>query len=190
LRLAGFRCAWIFFIGIAIDPAPAAIRFEDFASIPGLTMAGDAAVSEKVLRPRGTGPNQAGAAWFRDKQPVRSGFETTFQFQLTHQDRLFHGPDGFAFVLRNSGPAALGGRGSAGGFGISASPSRTGIPWCIAIFFDTARNKEEGDPSSNFIAIRTNGSPSGMRWPAPRLAFTPTLSVRLKDRKVHTARIV
>jgi hypothetical protein len=29
-----------------------------------------------------------------------------------------------------------------------------------------------------------------MRWPAARLAYTPTLSVRLKDGKVHTARIV
>ena len=29
-----------------------------------------------------------------------------------------------------------------------------------------------------------------MRWPATRLAFTPALSVRLKDGKVHTARIV
>jgi hypothetical protein len=28
-----------------------------------------------------------------------------------------------------------------------------------------------------------------MRWPEARLAFTPTLSVRLKDGKVHTARI-
>ena len=122
---------------------------------------------------------------------MRSGFETTFQFQLTRQDPLFHGTDGFAFVLQNSGPAALGGRGSAGGFGVSdpTNPSHSGIPWSIAVFFDTCRNPEEGDPSSNYIAIRTNGGPAKMRWPAPRLAFTPKLNVRLKDRKVHTARI-
>ena len=29
-----------------------------------------------------------------------------------------------------------------------------------------------------------------MRWPAARLAFTPHLRVQLKDRKVHSARIV
>jgi hypothetical protein len=29
-----------------------------------------------------------------------------------------------------------------------------------------------------------------MRWPAARLAFTPNPSIRLKDRNVHTARIV
>jgi hypothetical protein len=189
LRLARFRSALIFFIAIGSDRAPAAIRFEDFASIRGLTLVGDAAVSGKVLRLTRARANQAGAVWFREQQPVRSGFESTFQFQLTHQDWLFHGTDGFAFVLQNSGPAALGGHGSAGGFGASTKPPHTGIPWCIAVFFDTLQNKDEGDPSSNYIAIRTNGSPTGMRWPEARLAFTPTLSVRLKDGKVHTARI-
>jgi len=137
-------------------------------------------------------PNRTGAVWFREKQPVRSGFETTFQFQLTHQDWFFHGTDGFAFVLQNSGPAALGGRGSAGGFGASdpSNPRHAGIPSTIAVFFDTCRNPEEGDPSSNFIAIRANGTPTETRWPASRLAFTPQLSVRLTDRQVHTARIL
>ena len=78
---------------------------------------------------------------FCDKRPMRSGFETTFQFQLTYQDRLFyHGADGFAFVLQNSGPEALGGMGSAGGFRVADSigtPSHTGIPWAVAVFFDT-----------------------------------------------------
>jgi len=61
---------------------------------------------------------------------------------------------------------------------------------CIAVFFDTYRNEEEGDPSANYIALCTYGKPSEMRWPAPRLAFTPNLSVQLKDRNVHTARIL
>jgi hypothetical protein len=116
------------------------------------------AVSGKILRLTPARRNQAGAVWFRDKQPVRSGFETTFQFQLTQQDWLFHGTDGFAFVLQNSGPSALGGRGMAGGFGVSdpTNPPHPGIPWCIAVFFDTLRNPQEGDPSSNYIAIRAN----------------------------------
>jgi hypothetical protein len=177
---------------MAIDRAPGAIRFEDFASTQTLSLIGNAAVSGKILRLTPARRNQAGAVWFRDKQPVRSGFETTFQFQLTQQDWLFHGTDGFAFVLQNSGPSALGGRGMAGGFGVSdpTNPPHPGIPWCIAVFFDTLRNPQEGDPSSNYIAIRANGSPTGMRWPAARLAFTPNLSIRLKDRKVHTARIL
>jgi hypothetical protein len=171
----------------------AAIRFEDFASVGELTVVGDAALTDKTLRLTPAKGDRSGAAWFREKQPVGSGFETTFQFQLTQQGGLGHGADGFAFVLQNSGPGALGGRGSAGGFAVT-DPNyhhrETAIPWSIAVFFDTYRNKEEGDPSANYVAFCTYGKPSEMRWPARRLAFTPNLSVQLKDRKVHTARIL
>ena len=116
---------------------------------------GDARVSGKVLRITPAKAEEAGAFWFREKQSVGSGFDTTFQFQLTHQDRLFfHGADGFAFVLQDSGLEALGGMGSAGGFGVADSigtPSHTGIPWAVAVFFGTYRNEEEADPSSNYI---------------------------------------
>jgi hypothetical protein len=188
------RSAWIAFFLVAIaDRVHAKIRFDDFASVEELSLAGDAGVSGRVLRLTPARRNQAGAVWFRDKQPVRSGFETTFQFQLTHQDWFFqfHGTDGFAFVVQNSGPAALGGIGSAGGFGVSdpTNPRHAGIPWAVAVFFDTLRNPEEKDPSSNYIAIRANGSPPETRWPPARLAFAPNLSVRLKDRKVHSARV-
>jgi hypothetical protein len=186
--------AWnsLFLVAISTSQAHAQIHFKNFASAQGLSLVGNASVSGKVLRLTPARSNQTGAAWFRDKQPVRSGFQTTFQFQLTQQDWLFRGTDGFAFVVQNSGPEALGGRGSAAGFGMPdpTNPRHPGIPWMIAVFFDTCRNKEEGDPSSNYIAIRTNGGAAGMRWPAARLAFTPNLSVRLKDRRVHTARIV
>ena len=93
---------------VATDRAQAQIHFDDFASSEELSLVGDARVSGKVLRITRAKAEEAGAFWFRDKQPVRSGFETTFQFQLTHQDWLFfHGADGFAFVLQNSGPEAL-----------------------------------------------------------------------------------
>jgi hypothetical protein len=171
----------------------AAIRFEDFASAHELSLVGDAAVNGGALRLTPAKGNRSGAAWFREKQPVGSGFETTFQFQLTQQGGLGHGADGFAFVIQNSGPGALGGRGSAGGFAV-ADPAfhnrETAIPWSIAVFFDTFRNKEEGDPSNNYVAFCTTGRPNEARWPAPRLAFTPNLPVRLKDRKVHTARVL
>jgi hypothetical protein len=172
----------------------AAIRFEDFASGQALTLVGDAAVTGKTLRLTPAKGDRSGAAWYREKQPVGSGFDTTFQFQLTYQGGLGHGADGFAFVLQNSGPEALGGRGSAGGFAVEDPDFRhkrgSAIPWSIAVFFDTYRNEEEGDPSANYVAFCTHGKPSEMRWPAPRLAFTHNLSVQLKDQKVHTARIL
>jgi len=83
--------------------------------------------------------------------------------------------------------------GSAAGFGVADSigtPSHAGIPWAVAVFFDTYRNTEEEDPSSNYIGIRANGGPPVTRWPPARLAASPTLSVGLKDGKVHNARIL
>lgn len=190
------RCslAWVTLVLSGAETAAAAIRFEDFASSKELSLVGDAAVSGKTLRLTWAKGDQSGAAWFREKQRVASGFETTFQFQLTQQGGLGHGADGFAFVLQNSGPDALGGRGSAGGFAVEDRDfdhrRETAIPWSIAVFFDTYRNKDEGDPSANYVAFCTYGKPNEMRWPAPRLAFTPNLPVQLKDRNVHTARIL
>ncbi len=184
--------AWVTLVLSGASIARAAIRFEDFASLQELSLVGDAAVFGRTLRLTRAKGDRSGAAWFREKQAVASGFETTFQFQLTHEGGLGHGADGFAFVLQNAGPEALGGRGSAGGFAVDDSTYHHkggAIPWSIAVFFDTYRNGEEGDPSNNYIAFCTYGKPSEMRWPAPRLAFTPKLSVRLKDRQVHTARI-
>jgi Legume lectin domain len=175
----------------SISSTQAAIRFQDFSSPDGIITVGDARISGKVLRLTPAHEFRSGAAWFPDKQAVASGFETTFQFQLTQPGGLGHGADGFAFVLQNSGSRALGGRGSAGGFAL-ASPengSQPGIPWSIAVFFDTFRNGDEGDPSGNYIAFRNSGKPAEMRWPESRLASTRDLRVHLKDRKVHTARI-
>jgi Legume lectin domain len=187
-------CIAFFLVAIATDRAHAEIHFDDFASSEGLSQVGDARVSGKVLRITRARAEQSGAFWFREKQSVLSGFDTTFQFQLTKQDRLFYrGADGFAFVVQNSGPEALGGMGSAGGFGVADSigtPPHAGIPWAVAVFFDTYRNEEEADPSSNYIGIRANGGPPVTSWPPSRLAASPTLRVRLKDGKVHTARIL
>jgi len=192
----GRRCAALlvfFLVAIATDRAHAQIRFDDFTSSEGLSLVGDAKVSGKVLRLTPARAQKSGAFWFRDKQLVGSGFETTFQFQLTHQNWFspWRGTDGFAFVLQNSGPDALGGMGSALGFGVGDSTwPHPGIPNAVAVFFDTYRNKEEGDPSSNYIGIRAYGGPAETRWPPGRLADSPTLSVSLKDGTVHTARIL
>ena len=126
----------------------------------------------------------AGAFWFERKQIINAGFDTAFQFQLTEQGGLGPGADGFAFVLQNSGPQALGGRGSAGGFALG-EPQRYGkgggIPQSIAIFFDTFRNGEIQDPSDNYISVCAAGTPNKLRWPPPRLAYTRKLPVSLKD---------
>ncbi len=172
--------------------AYAAIHFEDFGSVSGLNLVGDAAVSSNSLRLTGARRNQSGAVWLREKQPVGSGFETTFQFQLTRQGGIGRGADGFAFVIQNSGPSALGGRGSAGGFAVedpTYHSKQTAIPRSVAVFFDTYRNGDQHDPSDNYVSFCTYGRPAEMLWPATRLAFTPKLRIRLRDRKVHTSRV-
>jgi hypothetical protein len=172
--------------------AQAAIRFPDFSSADGLEMVRDTKVVGNLLRLTPASESRSGAAWFHDKQSIGSGFQTTFQFQLTETGGLGKGADGFAFVIQNSGPRAIGGRGSAGGFAVAArqNGSRPGIPWSFSVFFDTFQNREEGDPSGNYIAFRTSGKPAAMRWPQDRLASTRKLHVHLKDRKIHTVQIL
>jgi hypothetical protein len=172
----------------------AAIEFPDFGSLPGLSLAGSARQEGRVLRLTPSQRDVAGAAWFRDKQAVGRGFESVFQFRLTEQGGLGRGADGLAFVLQNSGPSALGADGSGGGFALGGgsrdSGGNPGIPQSIAVFFDTFKNQEIGDPSNNFVTISTAGTPKEMRWPPARLASTKKLPVNLKDRKTHTARIL
>jgi hypothetical protein len=183
------RRSWLF--AAVLFPAfanAAAIDFPDFISLTGLTLAGSARQEGRVLRLTPSLHDVAGAAWFREKQPVGGGFESVFQFRLTEQGGLGRGADGFAFVLQNSGPSALGADGSGGGFALR-DDATVGIPQSIAVFFDTFKNDEIGDPSNNFITICTAGTPKEMRWPPPRLGSTKKLAVNLKDRKIHTARI-
>jgi hypothetical protein len=172
----------------AASAGAAAIDFPNFGSLTGLNLVGSASQEHRVLRLTPSLHDVAGAAWFRDKQPVGNGFESVFQFRLTEQGGLGRGADGFAFVLQNIGPSALGADGSGGGFALRDDAS-VGIPQSIAVFFDTFKNDEIRDPSNNFVTICTAGTPAEMHWPPPRLASTKRLPVNLKDRKIHVARI-
>src|SRR5262252_428513 len=111
-----------------IPVAAAAVQFQNFASPTGLRLARDAVIFEgKTPRLTPAQPNSSGAAWLTEKQRLGFGFDSTFQFQLTRQGWFGGGADGFAFVLQNTGPAALGGRGSAG----------VASPWQIRTFIQT-----------------------------------------------------
>src|SRR6185369_13230439 len=131
-------------------------------------LAGNAHYSGKVLRLTDAKKQQAGAVWYATREPVTAGFDTTFVFKLTKQGGLGNGADGLAFVLQNTGPSAIAGRGSAGGWGVGDGQRNhrsAGIPRAIAIYFDTFCNTEDEDPSDNYVGIFTNGGPREMRWP-------------------------
>ncbi|HEV8145144.1 MAG TPA: hypothetical protein VGP79_02110, partial [Bryobacteraceae bacterium] len=62
-------------------------EFLDFASTQDLFLVHNARRSKQMLRLTNDSRFEAGAAWFREKQPVVAGFETTFTFRFTNQDR-------------------------------------------------------------------------------------------------------
>lgn len=172
---------------------PPPFNFPDFSSTDSLKMLSAARQAGRALRLTEARNNRIGAVWHTGKQSVSGGFETEFQFQLTGQGGLGNGADGFAFVLQNSGPDAIGGAGSSGGFALGDgrwNGRGEGIPRSIAVFFDTHRNRGENDPSDNYIAICAHGRVGEMKWPPPRLAMVKKLNVKLKDKRVHYARIV
>ena len=188
----GYQCVPIpFLLLCSAAAAQPAFTFDDSTNSATLQLAGDARLAGKVLRLTPSRRDQAGAAWFPEKQPILAGFDTSFRFQFTQQGGLGRGADGLAFVVQSIGPEAVGGAGNAGGFAAEEGiQDRLGIPNSIAIFFDTYKNDESKDPSANYAAICANPGSREMRWPAPRLAFVKKLRVNLKDRKVHTARVV
>lgn len=138
-------------------------------------------------------PQTSGAVWMERTQVLAHGFTVQFDFQLTRPGGLGRGADGLAFVIQNQGPDALAGRGSAGGFALGdgqRNPNAPGIPHSIAVFLDTHRNDDAGDPSDNYVALCTNGPAGAMRWPPARLAVATKLGkTRLKDGNVHNVRI-
>jgi hypothetical protein len=192
LRL-GVPASGILLVAALGSDGPPTFSFAGFDSTSGLRLVGDARRADKALRLTRARQQTAGGAWFIEKQPLAAGFETTFQFRLTEQGGLGPGADGFAFVLQNSGPSALAGKGSAGGFALGdgqGNRNSPGIPHSIAVFFDTFHNEDGDDPSANYIAVCTNGRMGEMRWPPPRLAVANNLPVEMKDGRVHSARIV
>src|SRR5581483_1919861 len=178
MRRFWFACGLAVWLSAAYsgEQPASGFEFKDFSTDTGLKFAGAAARTGKILYLTPATKQSVGAAWFATRQPVARGFDATFQFRLSSPGGT--GADGFAFVIQNTGPAAVAGRGSEGGFA---------IPRSLAVFFNTYRNKDAADPAHNNIAICTNLGQPGARWPSARIAYTPDLHSVFKD--IHTARI-
>jgi uncharacterized repeat protein (TIGR01451 family) len=119
-----------------------------------------------ALQMTSSGGNQTGSSWFFTPQTVTNGFSTTFQFKFTNPSAS--PADGIAFIIQNSGTAAIGvtgGSGGAIGYGdadSNANPSQgQGIPNSLAIEFDSFENAWDPQPVNNsvsHVAIQSCGT--------------------------------
>lgn len=119
----------------AIAGAQYVFAINDFqATQDKLALNGDVEFFEDRLRLTPDAAQQEGSCWYRDRKiNLEHGFETEFNFLIT--GGAGEVGDGFAFVMQNQSPEALGGRGDAIGY--------KGIPYVMAIEFDT-KNDDEG----------------------------------------------
>jgi Legume lectin domain/Bacterial Ig-like domain (group 3) len=115
---------------------------------------GNAAISGSSLQLANGGLNQAGSAFYATPLNI-AAFTTDFRFQLVDAQA-----DGFAFVIQNDGPTALGVNG--GGLGYWE------IPNSVAIKFDLYNNAGEGSDSTG---LYTDGVTPTV--PAINLSSTP-----------------
>ncbi len=124
--------------GYVFTQTPAIDFSSGFSATSGMTLNGNATVSDGSLVLTDGGVNEAGSAFY--PTDIRS-FSTDFQFQITKS----HG-DGFTFAIQNTGPSALGSGGGSLGY--------RHIHKSMAIKFDLYNNDGEG---SNSTGIYTDG---------------------------------
>jgi Bacterial lectin len=173
-------------IGISlVDGRAVAARFAytNFDSTAGLILKEHAGSFDGKLRlsPAIAGLG-LGGAWLDSKQPVRDGFDTTFQIQIT--DKHSSGADGFAFVIQSGPSPALGKTGQGLGYG--------GVTNQFVIHFD---NYHWGDhPAAggyDEIAVLAASSPKEPLYNiAANVIASANKQVRYSDGAVHTVRIV
>lgn len=173
---------WPTQVGVVISNGSvelAGFNYGDFGTAAGLSFVGSAAQHADRLRLTSSDYYQTGAVWATAPQPVLLGFRTQFTFQIT--EKLNGGADGFAFVLQNTGPLALGSGGGSVGYSL--------LDNSIAIEFDTYANTEIADPNGNHVSVQTRRSEPNDANPVYSLGTTSDIP-DLSDGRLHQASIV
>lgn len=78
------------------------VTFNGFATA-NLEFVGHALITDRIIRLTQPTSYQTGAVWMKDKIRIENGLKTTFTFKIT-----VNGADGFAFVIQDDSPTALG----------------------------------------------------------------------------------
>ncbi len=141
-----------------------------------LSLPGNAAVVDTILRLTPARQRQQGACWYKKRKlDLSRGFETEFTFRIHGNDGVRNGGDGFAFVIHNQGVESLGGDGDNIGY--------KNIPNALVIEFDT--HKDADDKTRNQVAL--------MHYDPVRNTYTREATVHeireLNNGKEHFARI-
>jgi len=183
---AFIRLASLIVIGLAFSgaPSPAAnLSYTYFDSSAGLILQANAGLFQGKLRisPAIAGLGYGGA-WLIEKQPVKNGFETTFQIQIT--EKHSSGADGMAFVIQNGEQPALGQTGQGLGYGGQTNQ--------FVVHFD---NYHWGDhPTAgryDEIAVQAAATPTTPLYnKASNFLASVNRQVNYSDGAVHTVKIV
>lgn len=173
-------------VGIASMSGPslaANFVYANFDSTAGLILQEHASSIDGKLRlSPAIGGLGLGGAWLDAKQPVKDGFNTTFQIQIT--DKHSSGADGMAFVIQNASKPALGQTGQGLGYG--------GVTNQFVIHFD---NYHWGDhPSAgryDEIAVLAASSPTEPLYNGTsNIIASANKQVVYSDGGVHTVKII
>lgn len=170
----------------------AGFNYADFQSTEDLNVLFDARATVGVLRLTPAAYHLEGAVWHQVKQNISGGFTTRFQFQMKDVGGLPEfvttveaGADGFAFVIQNYDPTALGATGEGIGY--------KNIPNSIAVEFDTFDNgpirwEGNGDPNNNHISVNTLGTAPNNSFHYASLGTTTEIP-NLSDGNIHSVKI-
>lgn len=113
--------------GTASGPPHSVIDFADFAGVADeLQLNGDSAIDGSTLQLVPDEYGKTGSAFFKRKLRLADGFVTEFLFRA-HSDKRKEPGDGFAFVIQNDSPQALGELGAELGFSGEASGIRSAL---------------------------------------------------------------
>ncbi len=135
-------------------------EYTSFSDDANINYAGNAQKNNTKIRLTESVDKRVGAAWYKDRMPVKNGFSTEFSFRLTggvndvQADSSCPGADGLAFVIQNHDARAIGDIGGRIGY----DP----IPNSLAVEFDLFGNDGKqienlGDPNGNHIAVMSKG---------------------------------
>ena len=145
-------------LSAATMPAAASFNYNDFSSITGLTLVGVAAQTGNAITITPATNAQVGGVWYSAaKQDVSLGFDATMKFRIPVINGL--GADGFAFVIQNTSPTALGGSGGGIGYGRNLIFNQPGITNSLAVEIDMWDNTGQWpDLSSSHISVQSLGA--------------------------------